>query len=421
MAIEPSRSIKIFYCYAEQDRLLKDELEKQLGGLKRLGKITTWDNRHIAAGTELQREIDTHFGNADIVLLLISPDFIDSDACYERMNRALEKHKVGKVRVIPLILRPADWDDIPISELQMLPAGGKPVTTWNNRDEAFRDVVKGIREVVKALLAYPAATDSTIQEQRQERRKHTINRHEAVQLFHQLLQPDSQIRILCLAGDGKLGKSHLLTKVFPALLQQQYQARYAVLDLRNRLRTVPDILETACELLGREHFESYTAGYQALTSTTKLECEPVHALSSYFNNPAKNSRDDTEYRYRNLTTQFVNDLKKLDNTLLLLLFDSVNNATESIQTWLMDTLLLQAFRLPQLRVIMAGRCLPEVDGSYAAYCDRYQLTPVKDMEEYIGYCRSLNVQLHEEAIKAFASYVDYIPGTFVECVLPKFA
>ena len=60
MVTETSRSIKIFYCYAEQDRLLKDELEKQLGGLKRLGKITTWDNRHTAAGTELQLALDRY-------------------------------------------------------------------------------------------------------------------------------------------------------------------------------------------------------------------------------------------------------------------------------------------------------------------------------------------------------------------------
>jgi predicted DNA-binding transcriptional regulator YafY len=68
------------------------------------------------------------------------------------MCRALERHKAGDSRVIPVILRPVDWKETPIGDIQALPANGKPVTTWRNRDEAFHNVAKGIAEVVKVLL-----------------------------------------------------------------------------------------------------------------------------------------------------------------------------------------------------------------------------------------------------------------------------
>jgi PleD family two-component response regulator len=76
-----------------------------------------------------------------------------SNYCYGvEMRRALERHKAGDAWVIPIILRPVDWKETPIGDLQVLPVNGKPVTTWRNRDEAFQNVASGITEVAKLLL-----------------------------------------------------------------------------------------------------------------------------------------------------------------------------------------------------------------------------------------------------------------------------
>ncbi len=149
--IEP---IKIFYCYAPQDRKLRDELEKHLMSLKRLGKITLRLNREILAGTDWSYEEDRRFQAADLILLLISPDFINSDYHYGiEMHHALEKHKAGNVCVIPIILRPtALWEKTPIGRLQALPKDGKAITEQRKRDAAFVDIVKEISEVVATLL-----------------------------------------------------------------------------------------------------------------------------------------------------------------------------------------------------------------------------------------------------------------------------
>ena len=83
---------------------------------------------------------------------LISADFIASQYCYEiEMQRALERHEAGEACVIPIILRAADWKDMPFAELQALPRDGKPVKSWADRDEAWTDVVQGLKQIAKQL------------------------------------------------------------------------------------------------------------------------------------------------------------------------------------------------------------------------------------------------------------------------------
>ena len=151
MATELAK-IKIVYCYAHKDKAYLEALDRHLGTLKRLGQITTWHDREILPGGEWRYEINSQLLTADIVLLLISPNFISSNYCYSvEMQRVLRRRELGKVHVIPIILRPVDWKETPLSDLQLLPTEGKPITMWRNRDEAFQDVVKGIRKVIEIL------------------------------------------------------------------------------------------------------------------------------------------------------------------------------------------------------------------------------------------------------------------------------
>jgi TIR domain-containing protein len=154
MAADLTDAIKVFYCYAHEDQALRDELEKHLGILRRQGQIMGWHDQDISAGKEWEHEIDTHLNLANIILLLVSPDFIHSEYCYSvEMMQALERHDAGEARVIPIILRPVDWDDAPFSKLQILPANRRPITSWPNPDEAFLDVARGIRKAVKEYLS----------------------------------------------------------------------------------------------------------------------------------------------------------------------------------------------------------------------------------------------------------------------------
>jgi hypothetical protein len=163
--LRPTEAIEVFFSYAHEDEDLRDELKKHLSMLKRQGLIKDWYDRRIGAGKELNGEIYTHLNAADIILLLVSPDFIDSDYCWDvEVKRAMERHEAGEARVIPVILRPVDWKDAPFGKLRALPTDGKPVTTWANPDEAFKDIAQGIRAVVEELTTeQPASTTTPVQ------------------------------------------------------------------------------------------------------------------------------------------------------------------------------------------------------------------------------------------------------------------
>ncbi len=146
----------IFYSYAHADESLRKDLEKHLSSLRREGLIAEWHDCDINAGMEWEREINAHLNAAQIILLLVSPDFIDSEYCYGiEMKRAMERHERGEAFVIPVILRHVYWQGAPFGKLQALPTGAKPVVdrSWHDLDEAFFDVVKGIRKVVREYYA----------------------------------------------------------------------------------------------------------------------------------------------------------------------------------------------------------------------------------------------------------------------------
>lgn len=142
--------LEVFISYSHQDDELRKKLDTHLSGLKREGNIVAWHDRAIEAGEEWETQIKGHLESAQIILLLVSPDFIASNYCYDiEMQRAMDRHNEGTARVIPIILRPCDWKRSPFSKLQSLPKEGLPITRWDDQDEAFLDVVNGIRRAVE--------------------------------------------------------------------------------------------------------------------------------------------------------------------------------------------------------------------------------------------------------------------------------
>lgn len=143
---KPLGPVKIFYSFASKDESLCRELEKHLSVLRREGFIANWYDRDVIF--EINQQLDEYLNTAHIVLLLISPDFMDSDNCYSVGQMALQKHK----KVIPVLLRPIDWQVSPIAKFQALPTNAKPITSWESHDEAFLNVAQGIRRVVWEVI-----------------------------------------------------------------------------------------------------------------------------------------------------------------------------------------------------------------------------------------------------------------------------
>ncbi len=164
MNMESMSAIEVFSSYARvpKDEALRNELEKHLSSLKRQGKIAAWYDRKILPGTEWAHEIDAHLNSAHVILLFISPDFMSSDYCQGiEVQRAMERHEAKEAHVIPVILRPAEWKEAPFSRLSPLPEGGKAITSWKTRDEAYLQIARGITRVVDELRK-PAPTENPV-------------------------------------------------------------------------------------------------------------------------------------------------------------------------------------------------------------------------------------------------------------------
>lgn len=147
-------SCTLVFSYAHADEALRNELEKHLSPLKRMGRISTWHDRRIVPGEEFEGQIDHHFSVADVILLLISSDFIASDYCYQiEMTNALLRHERGQAVVIPVILRPCAWHQLPFGKLLAATMDGKPISQFPSYDDGFVLVVDAVSRALDKLGA----------------------------------------------------------------------------------------------------------------------------------------------------------------------------------------------------------------------------------------------------------------------------
>ncbi|RYZ96024.1 MAG: toll/interleukin-1 receptor domain-containing protein [Moraxellaceae bacterium] len=144
--------VSVFISYSHEDEELRSELEKHLKALQRQGLVEFWHDRRIVAGEEWNQEIDTHLLNDEIILLLISADFIASDFCYNiEMQTAIQRHHKQEAVVIPVILRDCDWQSLPFGKLQAATRDGKAVKNYTSLDTAFTEIVGNIKRATQQL------------------------------------------------------------------------------------------------------------------------------------------------------------------------------------------------------------------------------------------------------------------------------
>jgi hypothetical protein len=233
VAPQSAKAIKIFCSYAHEDADLRKKIETHLGFLKRENKIEHWYDGEIKAGEEWRGKIDAQLNSADVILLLISAYFVDSEFCYSvEMQRAMERHDAGEAIVIPILLHPCDWHHAPFGKLQALPKS-KAISLWPNIEEALSEVAKGVREVVEGLITARAAsqTQPLVTEEAHYPpayyippppeikfvpRRDREDRDIVERLKRELTQPSR--RVIALWGAGGVGKSAIAAEVARSLV-----------------------------------------------------------------------------------------------------------------------------------------------------------------------------------------------------------
>jgi len=146
-----ARARTVFFSYSHKDAALADELRAHLMPLARMHVIRLAHERELAGGEDWGSAIDQHIRDADLIVVLLSADFLASDYSWGReMALALEAHNAGRSTLLPVIARACDLAATPFAQLQALPTNGRPVTSWTDRDLAWQAVVKGIRRAAEA-------------------------------------------------------------------------------------------------------------------------------------------------------------------------------------------------------------------------------------------------------------------------------
>jgi Uncharacterized conserved protein len=145
------KPLKVFWSYAHEDEAWRVKLGQHFAALRRTGLIEDWHDRRISPGSGWRNEIHRHLLDADIVLLLLSAAFFDSDYCWgEEMTKALARHRAEQARVIPIILHPCSWDLTPLAELQAVPKDALAISLWLNEHAAMHDVTRQVSTLAKS-------------------------------------------------------------------------------------------------------------------------------------------------------------------------------------------------------------------------------------------------------------------------------
>jgi hypothetical protein len=223
--------VEVYCAYASADETWFRKLEKHLSLLQHQGLISLWHKRHIPPEADWTSTIDTHLETASVILLLVSADFLASDYCYGiEMQRALEREAAGEVRVVPLLVRPVDWENALFARLQKLPTGAKPLSTWQDEDKALTDIAAGIRRVLEDLPLLAASASraalSPIRNVPYPRNPFFLGREDELTLVHQHLHtrhPTALHQPQAISGLGGIGKTQLVLE-YAYRYVQDYQA-----------------------------------------------------------------------------------------------------------------------------------------------------------------------------------------------------
>lgn len=249
------KPVRIFIAYSHKDRVFLDELRSAAVPLERSGKVRIWYDGNIEAGKVWDAEIKTNLHSADIILLLISNNSLASDYFYEQeVADALERHRRDEARVVPVILSHCFWNETPLYELQGVPTGAKPVSTWPDRHEAWHNVLSRVRDTIRELKDLRDAAARAVQEAADQEQAILAAAEETAD--NAVLQFDTQIKIYAEVPMGDIFvrtsvhfQSEITIFVITLNSKDSTQGSFRLVEDEKTLRyffSIMDVLRDAC-------------------------------------------------------------------------------------------------------------------------------------------------------------------------------
>ncbi len=150
-----NKVVKVFISYAHTDENFKDGLNKALHALKRNKKISIWEDRQLIAGQSWESELFNKLEESELVLMILSNDYIASEFCYTKeFKKVLDSHNKKTKICIPIIAKYCSWKDLEFGSIQALPKDGKPINTYANEDLAWHEIVEAIKLSIEYFVVH---------------------------------------------------------------------------------------------------------------------------------------------------------------------------------------------------------------------------------------------------------------------------
>jgi hypothetical protein len=227
--------LRAFISYSHKDIEWRVSLETHLCGLRRQGLLTCWSDREICPGQDWADEIDANLENANIILLLISADFVASDYCWDiEMRRAIELHDEGKATVVPVIVRAVDgWEATPMGRFQALPERGIPLAELPDRDRGLADIASAIRALITRAPSPPLPVEIVDWTLTLNGDAHTYTAVQLLQIARRIRRLAADVRLRMKTGGAEL----------PQLLFSSPRTTYSVVKASFDRETLSSYLE----------------------------------------------------------------------------------------------------------------------------------------------------------------------------------
>ena len=165
--VQPLSSPLSVFCIATPtDEPLLAQWETYLLPLQQAHLISYWSTRHVDVQANSEQERAFHLDHADLILLLLSADFFASKECLAVMQQALERQRTGSAHVIPLLLRPVEWQATELATRACLPANGVPISQWTIQDEAWHACVLDLQPLLGRRFSAASTVFTSMQAQR---------------------------------------------------------------------------------------------------------------------------------------------------------------------------------------------------------------------------------------------------------------
>ncbi len=221
----------------ERHKKMRARLETYLAPLCKSGQITIWHDGMLRGGMMWEREIAAHLEAAQVIILLLSSECINSPFCYAQMDQALRRHAEG-VRVIPVYLSPIlNLEDFPVGKLRVLPAHGRPLSLEPDADLAWYEVAEELRTAIlgresqsskilsisRRSLQQTAYRDIVLKRPPVPHAASLVPRTRLVEEIYQRLAQEEHITGLILTGLSGTGKTTLAALIY-SYAEKQWQA-----------------------------------------------------------------------------------------------------------------------------------------------------------------------------------------------------